>query len=856
MSRMLAPPGYREVSLIGAGATSRVFRAISAKTGQAVALKRLHRQLIQNQDALSRLRREFEALSKLRHPDIVRVRDVIRWQGDPTVVMDFIPGQDLKERIQREGPLSAERTEQIARALLDVLIVAHGAGIVHRDIKPQNIRLGDDGRVYLLDFGSARLEASSQLTATGTSVGTPDYMAPELFAGSVYDPRADIYGLGATLYECLTGRAPQIADSLTELAYRRTQEDAPPVASLRADAPPPLAQMIDRCLRRAPDARYPTANLALWALDNPQLEQSFQYRQSLHPPCLRCAEAIPSASAVCPSCGSDHPFYYSAGSTHLDLVSVKEPQSFMAEMLGRFPELASTEGLGALTQRLSALDTSKQRLISFIDRDEAARLQEELGGSGIQTEVVQDPGSSRFRLHGFGLLLLLASVLVTLAVSLNAELSMQGTLLFLFGTTASALVAGRLAAVAKAQQGMLSYGRYPAAIAPTARATITAGAAVAGLLGALAPTLAATLVAMPYAATASLAKLLLELQLPAIFGAGALGVSSLSLWLSRFKKADTKLVGSPEPGVGAKLTKAFSLPRALAKRMNTQMAVMLTSAVLLLVPIELVGMSMARGSIPTFWSLWDKASEASTPAAVSLSELVNVQDDLPVWSDKPVPNVQLDPSGNLADVPDSAQVPDNPDAPALVRSTPPAWKVFLQRLNPLQIGLSAGFLLLAMGALLAVRRKSRRLKANARAIYAGLTHDALFEGTSAPTTRRAGRQLQLPDQVAQQESKDPFVRSARRRVTELAHCLPAEETHRLDQALVALDTGERDPSAERSMLARCILEADAEQRLRFEFLALEGQMEALAAQRWAASLRELDPPRAANDRAPKSEPSS
>ncbi len=856
MSRMLAPPGYREVSLIGAGATSRVFRAISAKTGQAVALKRLHRQLIQNQDALSRLRREFEALSKLRHPDIVRVRDVIRWQGDPTVVMDFIPGQDLKERIQRDGPLSTEQTEQIARALLNVLIAAHGAGIVHRDIKPQNIRLSDSGRVFLLDFGSARLEASSQLTATGTSVGTPDYMAPELFAGSVYDPRADIYGLGATLYECLTGRAPQIADSLTELAYRRTQEDAPPVTSLRADTPASLAQMIDRCLRRAPDTRYPTANLALWALDHPQLEKSFQYRQSLHPPCLRCAEAIPEESAVCPSCGNDHPFNYSAGSTHLDLVSVKEPQTFMAQMLGRFPELASSEGLEALSQRLGALDTRKQRMISFIDRDEAAHLQEELASSGIQTEVVQDPGSSRFRLHGFGLLLLLASVLVTLAVSLNAELSMQGTLLFLFGTTATALITGRLAAVGKAQQGMLSYGRYPAAIAPTARATVTAGAITAGALGALAPTIAATLVAMPYAATASLAKLLLELQLPAIFGASALGVSSLSLWLARFKKAKTKLVGSPEPGLGAKLSKAFSLPKALAKRMNTQMAVMLTSAVLLLVPVELVGMSMARSSIPTFWSLWVKASDASTPAAVGLSDLVSVQDDLPVWSDKPVPNVQLDPDGNLADMSTGVGVPDNPDAPASVRSTPPAWKVFLKRLNPLQIGLSAGFLLLAMGVLLAVRRKSRRLREHADGIFAGLTHHTLLEGTSAPITRRAGRQLQLPDQVAQQDSSDPFVRSARRRVTELAHCLPAEDTHRLDQALAALDTSERDPSAERSMLARCILEADAEQRLRFEFLALEGQMEALAAQRWAASLRELDPTQSAEPPAPQTEPTS
>src|SRR5262249_51532360 len=151
---------------------------------------------------------------------IVAVRDVIRWQGDPTVVMDFIPGADLKERI-RGGTLNATEIERIARALFEVLSAAHGAGIVHRDVKPQNVRIADDGRIYLLDFGSARLDASSQLTATGTTVGTPEYMAPELFAGSVYDPRVDIYGAGATLFECATGRAPQLAESLTELAFKR-----------------------------------------------------------------------------------------------------------------------------------------------------------------------------------------------------------------------------------------------------------------------------------------------------------------------------------------------------------------------------------------------------------------------------------------------------------------------------------------------------------------------------------------------------------------------------------------------------------------------------------------------------------
>src|SRR5688572_29131820 len=233
---MLPPHGFRDVVLCGTGATSRVFRATAA-SGRTVALKRLHRQLARTPEAVARLRRELEALGKLHHRAIVPVFDVIRWQGDPTIVMDYVPGRDLKDLIQSKGALSFAEAERIMRELLDALHVAHGAGIVHRDVKPQNVRIGEDGRVFLLDFGSARLDASSELTTTGTTVGTPDYMAPELFAGPVYDPRVDLYGVGATVFEALTGRAPQLADNLTALAWQRTHEDAPPLRSLREQTP-------------------------------------------------------------------------------------------------------------------------------------------------------------------------------------------------------------------------------------------------------------------------------------------------------------------------------------------------------------------------------------------------------------------------------------------------------------------------------------------------------------------------------------------------------------------------------------------------------------------------------------------
>lgn len=323
------PEGFGQVSLCGAGATSRVYRAVHAATGRLVALKRLHRQLVRSGDALARLRRELTALRQIRHTGIVTVYDVVDWQGDPTVVMEYVPGEDLKERVMREGRLSSAESERIGRALLDILAVTHASGIVHRDVKPQNVRLGADGRVCLLDFGSARLDASSQLTKTGTTVGTPEYMAPELFAASVHDPRVDIYGLGATLYECLARRPPQTADSLAELAFLRTTEDVAPIEAVAADTPKSLARLVDRCLAREPEDRYASAALALWALDNPKVEAAFAVRKSSHPPCLHCGTPLPVTSTTCARCHSDHPFAYAPGRCHVEISGVAEPARFI-----------------------------------------------------------------------------------------------------------------------------------------------------------------------------------------------------------------------------------------------------------------------------------------------------------------------------------------------------------------------------------------------------------------------------------------------------------------------------------------------------------------------------------------------
>jgi eukaryotic-like serine/threonine-protein kinase len=223
-----------------------------------VALKRLHRQLVRTESALVRLRRELDALSQLNHPNIVPVRDVVAWDGVPTIVMDYVDGEDLAERVRRHGKLPHDEVAKLARALLEALAATHDVGIVHRDVKPQNVRIAKSGRAMLLDFGSARLDASSKLTATGVLVGTPAYMAPELFSAPAYDPRVDLYAVGVTLFEALSGSTPLSADTLAELAFVRANGVCPRVREVVPDCPEALALVIDRCLQKVPELWRPS----------------------------------------------------------------------------------------------------------------------------------------------------------------------------------------------------------------------------------------------------------------------------------------------------------------------------------------------------------------------------------------------------------------------------------------------------------------------------------------------------------------------------------------------------------------------------------------------------------------------
>jgi hypothetical protein len=237
------------------GGMATVWRARDEWTRESVAIKQLHPHVVADPVARARLEREAEALRAVDHPAIVRPRGLIDDPDAPSLVMDFVSGRPLSERIA-EGPLPPDEAVAIAGVVADALAVAHDHGIVHRDIKPANILVDDDGAVHLVDFGIVALMDAppDELTAASTMVGTLRYAAPERLAGGDISPRSDVWALGAVLYEMLTGvPAVTATDPVGALA---ASQAAP---STLEGVPPYLASVIVQAMATDPADRYPDA---------------------------------------------------------------------------------------------------------------------------------------------------------------------------------------------------------------------------------------------------------------------------------------------------------------------------------------------------------------------------------------------------------------------------------------------------------------------------------------------------------------------------------------------------------------------------------------------------------------------
>ncbi len=258
---------------IGRGGMGVVFAARDLRLKRRVAVKVLPPELAYRSEIRTRFIREAQTAARLSHPHIVPIHDVGEANGLVYFVMGYVDGESLGSRLKRRGRLPIEEVRRIAKETADAIGMAHTMGIIHRDIKPDNILLdGTRRRVMVTDFGIAKALSdvgSGSLTGTGVAIGTPTYMSPEQAAGEgELDARSDIYALGIVAYEMITGKVPFKAPSVPAILMKQITEPAPDLLTSRPEAPEELASTIMRCLEKDPNERWPTADSLRRALES------------------------------------------------------------------------------------------------------------------------------------------------------------------------------------------------------------------------------------------------------------------------------------------------------------------------------------------------------------------------------------------------------------------------------------------------------------------------------------------------------------------------------------------------------------------------------------------------------------
>jgi predicted Ser/Thr protein kinase len=245
---------YQVLEFIGEGGFGRVFRGNDPVLKRAVAIKTC---TLREPDMRERFVREAEIAANLRHPNIVTVYDFGEQDGEPYIVQEHLEGEDLDRKLKRGDALELATLVGWLREIAQGLLFAHGRGVVHRDVKPGNIRILPDGQVRIMDFGIAKLlQSERQLTQTGFSVGTTGYLAPEQLRGEEIDHRVDIFSFGVMAYELVAKRKPFEGDSITAILFRIAHEEPPPLLEIAPDCPPRLAAIIERCLRKEREDRF------------------------------------------------------------------------------------------------------------------------------------------------------------------------------------------------------------------------------------------------------------------------------------------------------------------------------------------------------------------------------------------------------------------------------------------------------------------------------------------------------------------------------------------------------------------------------------------------------------------------
>src|SRR3954463_10634155 len=249
---------------IARGGMATVYEATDLRLDRTVAVKVMHPGLGDDDEFAARFVAEARAAAKLSHPNVVSVFDQGNDDGTVFLAMELIPGHTLRDTIGKEAPLSPGRALALLEPVVSALAAAHRAGLVHRDVKPENVLIADDGRIKVADFGLAKaVSATTQHTATGVLIGTVSYVAPELVVEGRSDARADVYAVGVIMYELLTGHKPHEGETPIQVAYKHVHEDVPPPSREVPDIPDNIDALVARDTARDREQRPAAAGVLL-----------------------------------------------------------------------------------------------------------------------------------------------------------------------------------------------------------------------------------------------------------------------------------------------------------------------------------------------------------------------------------------------------------------------------------------------------------------------------------------------------------------------------------------------------------------------------------------------------------------
>jgi eukaryotic-like serine/threonine-protein kinase len=247
---------YELLELIGRGGMSSVWRSHDRLLDRVVAIKVMHEQYATDEEYVERFRREARSVAQLSHPNIVTVIDRGEDESRQYIVFEYVEGENLKQLLERTGPMPVRDAVLLGLQMARALGFAHDRGLIHRDVKPQNVLLNEDGQAKMTDFGIARSVDVEGVTITGTVLGTSEYIAPEQARGQQVDALTDVYSLGVVLYELLTGGVPFQGESFVAVALRHVNEPVPSVLEQRPDCPPRVGLLIERAMAKRPEQRF------------------------------------------------------------------------------------------------------------------------------------------------------------------------------------------------------------------------------------------------------------------------------------------------------------------------------------------------------------------------------------------------------------------------------------------------------------------------------------------------------------------------------------------------------------------------------------------------------------------------